>query len=145
MFLSPVGLRRKGVGVRRIARRAQITQKSLAGTRVFQNPSGGELVFASAMREVFGERGTPTHGAARAIKPTEVGDAARQLNRDKTLVNKGRGDTRGCPHRGDRRGDRVNEPLQRALSEKKGSSRLVKTHHPPLPVAADVNPLKLLP
>jgi hypothetical protein len=40
------------------------------------------------MREVFGERGLNTSTAARAIKPTEVGDAAKQANHDKTLVNK---------------------------------------------------------
>jgi len=42
------------------------------------------------MREVFGERGIPQSTAARAIKPTEVGDAAERRNPDKTTVNKGR-------------------------------------------------------
>jgi hypothetical protein len=58
------------------------------------------------MREVFGERGNPDNSAARAIKPTEIGDAAKQLNRDEMPVNKGRRDTAGCPRRGDRCGDR---------------------------------------
>jgi len=74
------------------------------------------------MREVFGERGFHLQPAARAIKPTEVGDAATQLNHDKTLVNKGRIQMRGYPHRGDRCGDRVTMPSRRALSLKKGSS-----------------------
>ncbi len=48
------------------------------------------------------------YGAARAIKPTEIGDAAKQANRDKTLMKQGRRDATGCPRRGDRCGDRVN-------------------------------------
>src|ERR1700720_2995002 len=81
------------------------------------------------MREVFGERGAPTISAARAIKPTEVGDAAKRPNHDKTLVNKGRLNITPCPHRGDRGGDRVKTHSQRALSLKKGSSRTIETHH----------------
>jgi len=46
--------------------------------------------------------------AARTIKPTEVGDAAQQPIHDKTQVNKGRFDIRGCPRRGDRGGDTLN-------------------------------------
>ena len=41
------------------------------------------------MREVFGERGFLTMSAARAIKATEVGDAAKWQELDKTIVNKG--------------------------------------------------------
>ena len=48
-------------------------------------------------------------GAARAIKPTEVGDAAKQQNPDETQVNKGGCRIRGCPRRGDRCGDRVKD------------------------------------
>ena len=59
------------------------------------------------MREVFGEHGVHDNRAVRAIKPTEVGDAARQPNHDKAIVNTGRRDTAGCPRRGDRCGDRV--------------------------------------
>jgi len=59
------------------------------------------------MREVFGEHGVHDNSAVRANKPTEVGDAARQLNHDKTIVNKGRINTSGCPRCGDRCGDRV--------------------------------------
>jgi len=42
------------------------------------------------MREVFGERGLNTSTAARAIKPTEVGDVDKRPNHDKTPMNKGR-------------------------------------------------------
>src|SRR5713226_1395430 len=61
------------------------------------------------MREVFGERGFHNISpAARAIKPTEVGDAARRPNHDKTLVNTKRSRMRGCPRCGDRCGDTLN-------------------------------------
>jgi hypothetical protein len=47
------------------------------------------------MREVFGERGIPNEGAARAIKPTEVGDGAkRQTNRKRLRTQ---GDIRSPP------------------------------------------------
>ena len=49
------------------------------------------------MREVFGERGTPNAGAARAIKPTEVGDAATQANHDKTKQTKDGAAPEGVP------------------------------------------------
>ena len=45
------------------------------------------------------------YGAARAIKPTVIGDAAKQLNSDETQVNKGGFGNRGYPRRGDRGGD----------------------------------------
>ena len=41
-------------------------------------------------REVFGERGFQPIGAARAIKPTEVGDVDNSPNPDETSMNKGR-------------------------------------------------------
>ena len=49
------------------------------------------------MREVFGEHGVPYDSAVRAIKPTEVGDAAKQRNPDQTLANTGRLHIRGYP------------------------------------------------
>ena len=57
------------------------------------------------MREVFGERGIHHVQAARAIKPTEVGDAVKRQNPDKTQMNRGRFQIRGYPGRGDRCGD----------------------------------------
>jgi hypothetical protein len=57
------------------------------------------------MREVFGERGNHHVQAARAVKPTEVGDAVNRQNPDKTQMNTGGISFRGCPRRGDRCGD----------------------------------------
>lgn len=57
------------------------------------------------MREVFGERGNHHVQAARADKPTEVGDAATRQNPDKIQVNKGGFSIREYPRRGDRCGD----------------------------------------
>ena len=57
------------------------------------------------MREVFGERGNPHVLAARAIKPTEVGDAAKRRNPGIMPVNKGGFTIGGYPRRGDRCGD----------------------------------------
>ena len=85
------------------------------------------------MREVFGERGNPYDSAARAIKPTEVGDAAKRPNHDKTQVNTARRDISGCPRRGGRCGDRVQGSIpiasRRELSLKKGSSGIKERHH----------------
>ena len=84
------------------------------------------------MREVFGERGNPYDSAARAIKPTEVGDAAKRPNHDKTQVNTARRDISGCPRRGGRCGDRVQGSIpiasRRELSLKKGSSGIKERH-----------------
>jgi hypothetical protein len=41
------------------------------------------------MREVFGERGIPNQGTARAIKPTEVGDGAKRQITGKGLLTQG--------------------------------------------------------
>ena len=57
------------------------------------------------MREVFGERGNPHVLAARAIKPTEVGDAAIRRNSGIMPVNKGGLAIGGYLRRGDRCGD----------------------------------------
>jgi hypothetical protein len=78
------------------------------------------------MREVFGEHGVHHNSAVRAIKPTEVGDAARQPNHDKTPVNKGRHDTTGYPRRGDRCGDRVTaQDFHRRISEQVSGSTTI--------------------
>ena len=73
---------------------------------------------------------------ARAIKPTEVGDAAQPLNHDKTQVNKGRFQIAGYPRRGDRCGDRVKGSIPVASSHgrigltlKEGSSAVIQPLH----------------
>ena len=84
------------------------------------------------MREVFGERGNQNVQAARADKPTEVGDAARGRNPDKTQMNKGRISFRGCPRRGDRCGDRVKCALTTSFVLEK---RFERTHkETPFPI-----------
>ena len=86
-----------------------------------------------------------TTAAVRAIKPTEVGDAAQPLNHDRTQVNKGWFQISGYPRRGDRCGDRVKALSQRGLSLKKSSSGVIQRHHlflnlrqnfPPTPAAS---------
>ena len=87
---------------------------------------------ATATREVFGEHGL-TPRAARSPRereiPTDVGDARSGANTDKTIVNKGRFQITGYPHRGEGCGDTLNRAMQGALSLKKGSSGVVKRHH----------------
>ena len=56
-------------------------------------------------------------------KPTEVGEAAKLPNRDKTLVNKGRLDIRGYP----RRGEGCGEPLDFGISLKDRSNFVQET------------------
>ena len=46
-----------------------------------------------------------TNAAVRAIKPTEVGGAAKRQYHDKTAVNKGRFEINGYPHCGEGCGD----------------------------------------
>ena len=67
------------------------------------------------MREVFGERGLNTSNAARAIKPTEVGDAAKRQNSDTMPVNKGGFTFDGYPRRGDRCGDMLHSKFWSSL------------------------------
>ena len=63
------------------------------------------------MREVFGERGNQNIQAARADKPTEVGDAVNRQNPDETQMNTGGILIRGYPRRGDRCGDTLNSRI----------------------------------
>ena len=70
------------------------------------------------MREVFGERGNQNIQAARADKPTEVGDAVNRQNPDKTQMNTGGISFRGCPRRGDRCGDTLNSGILALIKDR---------------------------
>ena len=56
--------------------------------------------------------------ATRAIKPTEVGDAAQQSNPDKTQMNKGGFSIRGYPRRGDRGGDTLTRRILTLIKDR---------------------------
>jgi len=77
------------------------------------------------MREVLGEHGhlaARSPSAACAAKPTEVGEAARQANHDKTIVNKGRLYVAGYPRRGEGCGEPLNDLSDNRIFFKEGSN-----------------------
>ena len=63
-------------------------------------------------------RGILLRQADERQKPTEVGEATKEANRDKILVTKGRLSIAGYPHRGEGCGDTLND----GILMKKGSN-----------------------
>jgi hypothetical protein len=55
-------------------------------------------------------------------KPTEVGEAAKWANRDKTLVGKGRLHIAGYPRRGEGCGEPLNDLSDNGIFFKEGSN-----------------------